>query len=115
MKNKKKINKIINSKTRNKTKKIKIRKNSKKVSSIYDGGAAFVKGGFGCIFKPALNCKDSELNTPPNYVSKLIAARYGKREYMYISNIKKRLEHLPENIKKYFLLDNITIITNLKQ
>ena len=109
MKNKKNINKMTNSKTRNKTKKIKIRKNSKKVSSIYDGGAAFVKGGFGCIFKPALNCKDSELNTPPNYVSKLITARYGKREYMYISNIKKRLEHLPANIKKYFLLDNITM------
>lgn len=109
MKNKKNINKMTNSKTRTRTKKIKIRKNKKKVNSIYDGGAAFVKGGFGCIFKPALNCKDSQLNTPPNYVSKLIDAKHGKREYMYIHNIKKRLEHLPANIKKYFLLDNITM------
>jgi len=109
MKNKKNINKMTNSKTRTRTKKIKIRKNKKKVNSIYDGGAAFVKGGFGCIFKPALNCKDSQLNTPPNYVSKLIEARHGKREYMYINNIKKRLEHLPANVKKYFLLDNITM------
>jgi serine/threonine protein kinase len=113
MKNKKNIIKKIKGKTititRTKTKKIKIRKNKKKVNSIYDGGAAFVKGGFGCVFKPALNCKDSELNTPPNYVSKLIGAKHGKREYMYISNIKKRLEHLPENIKKYFLLDNVSM------
>ena len=113
MKNKKNIIKKIKGKTititRTKTKKIKIRKNKKKVNSIYDGGAAFVKGGFGCVFKPALNCKDSELNTPPNYVSKLIGAKHGKREYMYISNIKKRLEHLPANIKKYFLLDNVSM------
>ena len=111
MKNKKNINKNINGKTRTRTRTRtkKIKKNNKKVNSIYDGGAAFVKGGFGCIFKPALNCKDSQLNTPPNYVSKLIEARYGKREYMYINNIKKRLEHLPANVKKYFLLDNITM------
>ena len=109
MKNKKNINTRTKRKTRTKNKKIKIRKSNKKVNSIYDGGAAFVKGGFGCIFKPALNCKDSELNTPPNYVSKLIEARHGKREYMYINNIKKRLEHLPANVKKYFLLDNINM------
>ena len=111
MKNKKNINKKTKGKTRvrTKTKKIKIRKNKKKVNSIYDGGAAFVKGGFGCLFKPALNCKDSELNTPPNYVSKLIQARHGKREHMYIDNIKRRLEHLPENVKKYFLLDNVNM------
>ena len=111
MKYNKNINKKINGKTRRRTrtKKIKIRTNKKKVNSIYDGGAAFVKGGFGCVFKPALNCKDSELNTPPNYVSKLIEAKHGKREYMYIHNIKKRLEHLPANIKKYFLLDNVNM------
>jgi serine/threonine protein kinase len=103
MKNKK------NTKTRKNTKKIRIRKNKKILNSIYDGGAAFTKGGFGCLFKPALNCKDSELNTPSNYVSKLIGAKSGKREYMYIYNIKKKLQHLPANIKKYFLLDNISI------
>ena len=93
----------------NKTKK-RIRKNkNNKINGVYDGGAAFTKGGFGCLFKPALNCKDSDLNTRPNYVSKLIEANHGKREYMYIYNIKKKLEHLPENIRKYFLLDNISI------
>ena len=88
-------------------------KNKNKVStkkiSTYDGGAAFTKGGFGCVFKPALGCKNSD--TPPraNYVSKLIENSNGKREYMYIYNIKKKLEHLPVSIKRYFLLDNINM------
>ena len=93
-------------KTRRKSKKV----NKKKgVNSIYDGGAAFVKGGFGCVFKPALNCKMPEVSTNPNYVSKLIGAKYAKREYEYITNIKKKLQHLPPNIKKFFLLDNVTM------
>jgi tRNA A-37 threonylcarbamoyl transferase component Bud32 len=88
-------------------------KNKNKVStkkiSTYDGGAAFTKGGFGCVFKPALGCKNSD--TPPraNYVSKLIENSNGKREYMYIYHIKKKLEHLPVSIKRYFLLDNINM------
>jgi serine/threonine protein kinase len=91
------------------TKRIVIRKKKKNINSIYDGGAAFTKGGFGCLFKPALNCKNSELNMPPNYVSKLIEANHGRREYTYIYNIKKRLQHLPANVRKYFLLDNISM------
>ena len=82
---------------------------NKPLSSIYDGGAAFAKGGFGCVFKPALSCKKSELNSKPNYVSKLIDSKHAKREYMYIYNIKKKLQHLPQNIKKYFLLDNVSV------
>ena len=108
-KNTKNTKNTKNIKMNKNTKKIRIRKSKKKIDSIYDGGAAFTKGGFGCLFKPALKCKNSELNSPPNYVSKLIESKNGKREYMYIYNIKKKLQHLPENIKKYFLLDNITM------
>jgi serine/threonine protein kinase len=100
MKYKKKIKNINRSRKKNK---------NKPLSSIYDGGAAFAKGGFGCVFKPALNCKKSELNGKPNYVSKLIDSKHAKREYMYIYNIKKKLQHLPQNIKKYFLLDNVSV------
>ena len=92
----------IKSKQRNKV-------NTKKIKSTYDGGAAFAKGGFGCIFKPELSCKNSDVPPRPNYVSKLIKKSNGEREYMYVYNIKKKLEHLPANIKKYFLLDNITM------
>ena len=81
---------------------------TKKIST-YDGGAAFTKGGFGCVFKPALGCKNSDTPPRPNYVSKLIENSKGKREYMYIYHIKKKLEHLPVSIKRYFLLENINI------
>ena len=39
----------IKSKQRNKV-------NTKKIKSTYDGGSAFAKGGFGCVFKPELSC-----------------------------------------------------------
>jgi hypothetical protein len=100
----------FNSKSRVKSKqRNKMKTKTKKIKSTYDGGAAFEKGGFGCIFKPALRCKNPDLSPRPNYVSKLIDKNKGKREYMYIYNIKKKLEHLPANIKRYFLLDNITM------
>jgi serine/threonine protein kinase len=82
-----------------------------RLHSVYDGGSAFVKGGFGCIFKPALQCKGNSIPVRKNYVSKLIKTKYGKREYTYVYNIKKKISHLPESIKKYFLLDSITICT----
>ena len=109
-----KYNKIINftPKSRIKSKqksKQRNKVNTKKIKDTYDGGAAFAKGGFGCIFKPALSCKNSDVAPKPNYVSKLIESSRGKREYMYIYNIKKKLEHLPANIKRYFLLDDITM------
>jgi serine/threonine protein kinase len=109
-----KYNKIIdfNSKPRVKSKQKSKQRNkvkTKKIKSTYDGGAAFEKGGFGCVFKPALRCKNPDVAPRPNYVSKLIEKNRGKREYMYIYNIKKKLDHLPASIKKYFLLENTTI------
>ena len=109
-----KYNKIIDFKSKSRLKpKLKSRLTSKqrtkKIKSTYDGGAAFVKGGFGCVFKPALSCKNSDIVARPNYVSKLIESNDGKREYMYVYNIKKKLDHLPANVKRHFLLDNITI------
>ena len=58
----------------------------------YDGGAPFTRGGYGCLFKPAIQCEDSE--TPPNYVSKLLETGNAVREYEYISRIKQKLEHI---------------------
>jgi hypothetical protein len=75
------------------------------VNSTYEGGEAFARGGFGCLFRPALKCKTSE--PPPNYVSKLSLKEDAEREYDYISNIKKRLENLPKDVKDYLLLYNI--------
>lgn len=94
-----KIKKTLN-KNRNKN-----RKGGDGVNSTYEGGEAFARGGFGCLFRPALKCKTSE--TPPNYVSKLSLKKDAEREYDYISSIKKRLENLPKDVKEYLLLYNI--------
>ena len=74
------------------------------LDNTYNGGEAFARGGFGCLFKPALKCQNKE--NPPNYVSKLSLKNDSEREYNYISSIKKRLESLPENIKSYLSIRN---------
>ena len=99
------MKKLKNKNTKHKTMKHKNHKIKKAIASSYNGGAAFAHGGYGCLFKPALKCQDSE--TPKNYISKLIVKKNAEREYKYISDIKKKIEGLPESIKKYFLLDNI--------
>ena len=78
-----------------------------KLLKLYDGGASFARGGYGCLFKPAIQCENSE--TPPNYVSKLLENKNATREYEYISRIKQKLEHIPIDIKKYLLIDNIKL------
>lgn len=102
--------------SRKKTNNHKRSSNMKKIIINY-GGAPFVQGGFGCIFSPALRCKDSEKTSNSHYendkkdkfVSKLIETKYAKREYDYVLKIKKKLDHLPEDIKKYLSIDDFTI------
>ncbi len=75
--------------------------------NISEGGAAFIKGGYGCIFRPALNCVGHKSKL--NYISKLLKNDHAKREYDYISKINGRLNTLPREVKKYLLLDNIEL------
>lgn len=88
--------------------------NIKKIVVNY-GGAPFVQGGFGCIFSPALKCKDEKINShyennkKYKFVSKLIETKYAKREYDYVVKIKNRLQYLPEDVKKYLSIDDFTI------
>ena len=92
--------------------------NVKKILTSYNyGGAPFVQGGFGCIFSPALRCKNTEGTSNGHYdndkkdkfVSKLIGTKYAKREYDYVVKIKKKLEHLSGDIKNYLSIDDFTI------
>jgi len=66
------------------------------------GGEALTSGGFGCIFKPALKCKNSKKRT--NGVSKMSIDKYGKEEISEIYKIKNRLKTI-KNYEKYFLLE----------
>lgn len=66
------------------------------------GGEAFTSGGFGCIFKPALKCKDVNIRT--DGVSKLSLDKHGKQELLEINKIKQRLKTI-KNYNQYYLLD----------
>jgi serine/threonine protein kinase len=74
---------------------------------ISEGGAAFIRGGYGCIFRPAIGCVGRKSKS--NYISKLMKNDYAKREYEYITKIDSRLHKLPTEVKKYLLLENIEL------
>ena len=67
-----------------------------------NGGEALTSGGFGCIFKPALKCKNSNERTTG--VSKMSLEKYGKAEINEIQQIKDKLKTI-KDYQKYFLLD----------
>ena len=100
-------NRKANKKTNNQTKKIHLNITKHKIIGDCKGGAPFIKGGYGCIFRPALKCVG--MKSTPNYVSKLIETKYAKREYDYVMQIKKKLSSLGSDIRKYLLLDNVTM------
>lgn len=72
------------------------------------GGNALASGGFGCIFKPALKCRNSILAPEKGYVSKLMTKKHADAEYSQIQIFKKILEHIP-NYEDYFLVKGFSL------
>ena len=64
------------------------------------------QGGFGCIFKPALKCKNKEKRQEEG-ITKLMKKRHTKREYDSIMKFKKLLDGIP-NYSNYFLIDGFS-------
>ena len=77
-------------------------KKNRKKSRKKVAGEALASGGFGCIFKPALKCKNSKARTTG--VSKMSVEQHGKQEMEEITQIKDRLIKI-KNYNKYYLLD----------
>ena len=73
------------------------------------GGNAFTSGGFGCLFKPALKCKNMKINSEPgtNMVTKLMTKKHAIDEYKQIQLFKTILENIP-NYRNYFLVDGFS-------
>lgn len=65
-----------------------------------NGGEAIASGGFGCVFKPALKCKNS--NNINNGVTKLLLNNDANKEINEILTIKDIIKTIP-NYDKYFL------------
>ena len=71
------------------------------------GGKIIASGGFGCIFKPALKCEDSDLRET-NKISKLMTAKHATDEYNQIQKFNSVLNRIP-NYEQYFLVDDFTL------
>ena len=67
-----------------------------------DGGKVIASGGYGCIFKPALKCKNDD-NNYDNGISKLMTTKNTKIEYKEIQKFLKYLKRIP-NYEKYFIV-----------
>ena len=102
MKNKKDINIIENGNGNgNKT-----RKNYNKTKI---GGKVLGSGGFGCIFKPRLKCKNVVLNkSNNNQISKLMKKKNARKEFKEITKFIPFLQKIP-NYNEYFLIENFSL------
>ena len=73
---------------------------------IRKGGNVLDSGGYGCVFYPALKCKNKQTRT--SGVSKLSLKHNTMEEWNIYKKINNLLKHIP-NYKKYFLLDDFSI------
>ena len=71
------------------------------------GGEAIASGGFGCVFYPALKCKDSK-NRDTTKISKLFTNKHAYDEYNEIQLIKPFLKKIP-NYLNFFIIDKLTL------
>jgi hypothetical protein len=71
------------------------------------GGYVEASGGFGCLFNPAIKCKNTT-NNDDGYVTKLMTKKNALDEYKQIQTFRAILKNIP-NFQKYFLVDNFTI------
>ena len=70
------------------------------------GGKAIASGGYGCVFRPALKCKDETDRSTG--VSKLMKKKYALEEYTELNKFLPVLEKIP-HYEKYFLIKGITM------
>ena len=66
------------------------------------GGKVIGAGGFGCVFKPQLTCKDASGPTHPNGISKLLYFKDAEKEMNEIKEIIPIINSIPNN-QLYFL------------
>lgn len=93
------------------------RRSLKKNNKDELAGEAIAAGGFGCVFRPPINCdrpmgtaaeqkKYNDMLKDNKYITKLMLKRYAKDEMDEVKKILPIVKTIP-NYQKYFLLDNI--------
>lgn len=71
-------------------------------------GEAIAAGGYGCVFKPPIRCKNKEAEYDPTGVSKLMISEFAIDEMNEIKKIKPIISSIPNN-DLYFLVSKINI------
>ena len=66
------------------------------------GGKSVGSGGYGCVFRPALVCKNKKTRKK-HMVSKLLRKKHGKKEMSVIKKLRKIVQRIP-NYTQYFLI-----------
>ena len=74
------------------------------------GGYVEASGGFGCLFNPAIKCRNTTNKDEykRGYVTKLMTKKNALDEYKQIELFRAILKNIP-NFQKYFLVDKFTI------
>lgn len=70
------------------------------------GGEVIASGGFGCVFSPALKCKNKKRTK--NKITKLMIRKNAIEEYDEIKNIHDKLDKIP-NYENYFLINDFEL------
>ena len=87
-------------KSRNKRYKDRVKYRKKNLS-----GKAIASGGYGCVFQPALLCRNNSDRT--SGISKLLVNKNANDEFKETLTIKPIIDKIPNN-SKYFLVNDIT-------
>ena len=72
-----------------------------------EGGEAIASGGFGCVFSPALKCKNNK-GSSKHKISKLMIKKYAFNEYNEINKFLQKLNTIP-NYENYFLINDFEL------
>ena len=78
------------------------------------GGRVFGHGGYGCVFRPPLKCKnikesnEIQIQNQNQNVTKLMIKKYAKKEFSEFKKFKRVLKNIPD-YNNYFLMNNITL------
>ena len=73
-----------------------------------NAGEAIAAGGYGCVFKPPIKCKNATVPYEPTGVSKLMIDDAADNEMNEIKKIKPIISTIPNN-QRYFLVDQINV------
>jgi len=80
-----------------------MKKTIKKRKYSMRGGIPIYPGGFSCVFKPQLKCKNKNKTLKTNGISKLLFKKYAESEMENIRSFYNALRRVPKS-HKYFLL-----------